>query len=77
MFFCPFSIAITLLGEERANPSAFRTFVQFSACLVLSVSLSSWCLGRAVACNCGTPLTFLLPFFSIVQRYILKMLMHI
>ena len=27
MFFSPFSIAITLLGEERANLSAFRMFV--------------------------------------------------
>ena len=27
MFFGPFSIAITSLGEERANLSAFRTFV--------------------------------------------------
>ena len=29
VFFSPFSIAITLLGEERANLSAFRTFVRF------------------------------------------------
>ena len=29
VFFSPFSIAITCLGEERANLSAFRTFVQF------------------------------------------------
>ena len=28
-FFNPFSIAITSLGEERANLSAFRTFVRF------------------------------------------------
>ena len=28
-FFSPFSIAITSLGEERANLSAFRTFVWF------------------------------------------------
>ena len=28
-FFSPFSIAITSLGEERANHSAFRTFVRF------------------------------------------------
>ena len=28
-FFCPFSIAITSLGKERANLSAFRTFVRF------------------------------------------------
>ena len=29
VFFSPFSTAITLLGEERANLSAFRTFVRF------------------------------------------------
>ena len=29
MFFSPFSIAITSLGKERANLSAFRTFVPF------------------------------------------------
>ena len=28
VFFGPFSIAITSLGEERANLSAFRTFVR-------------------------------------------------
>ena len=27
--FSPFSIAITSLGEEKANLSAFRTFVRF------------------------------------------------
>ena len=30
VFFSPFSIVITLLGEERANLSAFRTFVRFA-----------------------------------------------
>ena len=30
MFLSPFSIAITSLGEERANLSAFRTFVRFA-----------------------------------------------
>ena len=29
VFFSPFSIAITSLGQERANLSAFRTFVRF------------------------------------------------
>ena len=29
VFFSPFSIAITSLGEEGANLSAFRTFVRF------------------------------------------------
>ena len=29
LYVSPFSIAITSLGEERANLSAFRTFVRF------------------------------------------------
>ena len=29
VFFSPFSIAITSLGEERANLSTFSTFVRF------------------------------------------------
>ena len=35
------------------------------ACLDLSVSSSSWGLGRAAICDCGTPWTFVLPFFDI------------
>ena len=30
VFFSPFSIAITSLGEERANLNAFRTFIRFA-----------------------------------------------
>ena len=30
VFFSPFSIGITSLGEERTNLSAFRTFVRFA-----------------------------------------------
>ena len=30
VFFSPFSIVITSLGEERANLGAFRTFVRFA-----------------------------------------------
>ena len=43
-FFSPFSIAITSLGEEIANLSAFRTFVQFALvwfCL-FSLPLGVW-----------------------------------
>ena len=58
----PFSIAITSLGEERANLSVFRTFVRF-----VLVSSSSWCLGRAAVCDCGTSWTFLLPLFSLLH----------
>ena len=57
VFFSPFSIVITSLGEDRANLGAF------CACLVLSVSFSSWCLGRAAVFDCGTPWTFFLTFF--------------
>ena len=32
-------------------------------CLDLSVSSSSWGLGRDAVCDCSTPWTFLLPFF--------------
>ena len=67
MFFSHFSIVITSLGEERANLSAFRTFVQFALFFFfffLSVSSSFWCLGRAAVCDYGTPWTFLIPFFE-------------
>ena len=53
VFFSPFSIAITSLGEEKANFSAFSYVCLICACLDLSVSSSSWCLGRAVVCGCG------------------------
>ena len=62
VFFGLFSIAITSLGEERANLSVFVRLFDLS-CLVLSVSSSSWCLGRAAVCDCGTPWNFFLPFF--------------
>ena len=44
VFFSPFSIAITSLGKERANLSAFRTFVWFALvwfCL-FSLPLGVW-----------------------------------
>ena len=57
VFFSSFSVAITSLGEERANLNACFLYVcSICACLVLSVSSSSWCLGWAVACDfviCG------------------------
>ena len=68
VFLSLFNIAITSLGEERANLSAFRTFVSICACLVLSILFSSWCLGRAADCDCGTLWIFLLPFFLIGNK---------
>ena len=70
IFFLCFSVLLALrlpsLGEERTNLSAFRTFSSICACLVLSVFSSSWGLGGAAVCDCGTPWTFLLPCFVIV-----------
>ena len=44
VFFIPFSITITLLGEERANLSAFHTFVRFVLVWIcqFSVPLGVW-----------------------------------
>ena len=63
VFFSPFSIAITSLGEERANFRAFRTFVRFVLIWICLFPLPLEGLGRAAVCDCGTPWTFLLPFF--------------
>ena len=44
VFFSPFTFAITSFGEERANLSAFRTFVRFALvwfCL-FSLHLGVW-----------------------------------
>ena len=65
-----FGIAITSLREERANLSAFRTFVRvalvwfclFPPSLCVWEELRSWGLGKAAVCDCGTPRTFFLPF---------------
>ena len=39
VFFSPFSSVITLLGKERANLSAFRTFVRFVLVWICQFSL--------------------------------------
>ena len=36
--------------------------------LDLSVSSSSWGLGRAAVCDCGTPWTFHLPFLYMADK---------
>ena len=42
VFFSPFSIAITSLGEERANLSAFSTFVRFVVVWICRCPLGVW-----------------------------------
>ena len=77
VFFSPFSIVITSLGEETANLS-ISYVCSICAYFILSVSSSSWCLRRAVVCDCGTRWTFLLPFFEIYPiKSIIKYLTRI
>ena len=66
VFFSPFSIAITSLREERCW--CFSYICSICARLVLSVSSSSWCLGRAAVCDCGTPGFFSYPFYANVRN---------
>ena len=62
VFFSPFFIAA--LGEERANLSAFRTFVRFVLVWICRFPLSLGVWKKAAVCDCGTPWIFLLPFLS-------------
>ena len=60
VFFSPFSIAITSLGKERANLSAFRTFVRFVlGFLLLLVS------GKGCGLKLWHSLDFSLTFYSL------------
>ena len=52
-----------LRREKLSLQYAIRLVCSVCACLDLSVSSSSWGLGRAAVCDCGTPWTFILPFF--------------
>ena len=71
LFFSPLSIAITSLGEERAN----LCFLYLcSICSYMVLSTFSWCLGKAAACDCDTSWTFLLPFLWLFFRHIQKVI---
>ena len=50
-------------GGGGGGGAYFSCVCSDCACLYLSVSSSSWGPGRAAVCDCGTPWTFLLPFF--------------
>ena len=55
------ALRLSLLGSGGWS-WCFSCVCWVCACLDLSVPFSSWCLGRAAVCDCGTPWTFLLPF---------------
>ena len=64
LFLC-FSVLLVLrlprLGKRELM--CFSYVCSVCACLDLSVSSSSWGLGRAAVCDCGTPLIFSYLFF--------------
>ena len=57
------ALRLPRLGKRELILVLFRTFVRFAFVWVLSVSFSSWCLGRAVVCDCCTTWMFRLPLF--------------
>ena len=64
LFFC-FSVLLALRLPRLGKRELILVLLyvcSICACLVSSISSSSWCLGRAAVCNCGTPRTFLLSF---------------
>ena len=66
VFFSPFSIAITSLWEERANLSAFRTFVRFVLIWIcqFSIPFGVWEGLRFVIVH---SLDFFLPFLLYIS----------
>ena len=63
VFFCPYSILITLLGEEGAGLCACHAFVCCYAHMNLRPFFSSsWCRGLAAASACGSSWTILFTF---------------
>ena len=74
-FFSPFSIAITSLGEERTNLSAFRMFDRFVLVWICRFPLPLDVWEGLSVCDCGTPWTSLLPFFS-TKYFLLLKTMH-
>ena len=59
LFLC-FSVLLALRLPRLGKRVLYVCLI--CACLDLSVSSFSWCLGRAAVCDCGTPWTFLLHF---------------
>ena len=67
LFLC-FSVLLALrlprLGKRKLILVLFVRLFDF-ACLVLSVSSSSWCLGRAAVCDCGSSWVISLLYYLI------------
>ena len=73
LFLCSSVLLVLRLPRLGKRELILVLFVRCSvcACLDLSVSSSSWGLGRAAVCDCGTPWTFLLPFLPSLPKVLL------
>ena len=68
---CVFSVLLALQLPRLGKRELIFSYVCSICAYLVSVSSSSWCLGRAAGCDCGTLWTFLLPFFSnLYRRYL-------
>ena len=68
VFFSPFSIAITSLGKEIANLSAFRTFVRFVLVWICQFPLPHGVLEGLRFVIVAPPLDFSLLLFSYLYK---------
>ena len=69
-FFSPFSIAITSLGEERTNFSAFRTFVRFVLVWICRFPLGVWEGLRFVVMVLAGLVSFLYYFYHCMSLHV-------
>ena len=70
VFFSPFSIAITSLGEERANFSAFRMFVRFVLVWICRFHLGVWEGLRFVVMVLAGLFSFLYYFYHCMSLHV-------
>ena len=70
VIFSPFSILITLLGEEGADLCAYL-FVIYAHVNLCHIFSSFWCRGLAAASACGASWTFLFTFWLVLNTLVL------
>ena len=61
---------LIMLEKNQAKQLSVRHKLVCPVCACLDLSVSSSGLGRAAVCDCGTPWTFLLPFFCLSVLFI-------
>ena len=77
VLFSPYSIAITSLGEERANLSAFRAFVRFVLVWICRFSLPLGVLEGLRFVLVALPGLFSYSFFYSTRRFVLCLTFYV